>query len=921
MLLTFVLITTTSQYYALSQIGIPTIINHTKEDYSGSVSNWDVTASTSHVFVANGAGLLIYDGLDWQTHGLPNQSIARSVHASGDSVYVGGQDEVGYYTHKNGQWQFTSLRALIPEKHLPIEDVWDMRLSDNKLYFLSVDRIYIVSAERSTVIYSGYTAYGLTGNTEAVYYIDEGQGIMKIKGYESEVVLPNSELAGKKPIDLHYGSSGLYMVAADGLIYKVENRILRQAVKGYAATYIQEKQPQSISVNAEHMAIGTKYGGVVNLTNKGDISSILQKKDGLQNNNINQVHHDEHGNLWTATSNGIDQIVVNGQKAMIYPDGELQGQVYDVATVGNHIYFGTNNGLYHRDRSKDYDADNPYRLVAGTIGQVWGLDVIAGELLVAHQNGAFYVSGNTATKISPGIGYWKFLLAPDGRHMYAGTYYGVVLYKKTPTGWEYIKKYKLPEESCRIMINGKGNNVWVSHPYRGVYRLVIDDEMNLVHTDRYQGDKGLPSIYLNYIFDINGIPIVAAETGVYEYDAMNDGFKPNEFLGQHIPTDQNIRLLKSDENHDIWYVTTSEVCRLHKDNSTAWSKLCYPELVGQFIGGFENLHLLSDSIVIACSDQGAMTYNTRQSHSDSTLKGYILGARTATGTFVTNNGTLAYKDNTVEIRYGNGHLRTDYTYSCYLKGYEDNYNDYTASQTRLYENLPYGNYEFYVKTMDSNRNESSPQMLSFKIAAPWYKSKLAIALYALLLMAFVSGLILIPKQQYQKDKAQLQIEKEEKQAEIERIKTEQLESEIEHQSAELASSTLHLVQKNATLNKVRQEIENIRKSTSDVDTKKQLKRVLSTLNDDERLEEEWENFSIHFDKVHSNFLQRLKGEYKQLSPKDQKLAAYLRMNLTTKEIAPLLNISVRGVEISRYRLRKKLALNSDTNLTEWMMNY
>jgi len=106
-----------------------------------------------------------------------------------------------------------------------------------------------------------------------------------------------------------------------------------------------------------------------------------------------------------------------------------------------------------------------------------------------------------------------------------------------------------------------------------------------------------------------------------------------------------------------------------------------------------------------------------------------------------------------------------------------------------------------------------------------------------------------------------------------------------------------------------------------VDTKKQLKRVLSTLNDDERLEEEWENFSIHFDKVHSNFLQRLKGEYKQLSPKDQKLAAYLRMNLTTKEIAPLLNISVRGVEISRYRLRKKLALNSDTNLTEWMMNY
>ena len=91
--------------------------------------------------------------------------------------------------------------------------------------------------------------------------------------------------------------------------------------------------------------------------------------------------------------------------------------------------------------------------------------------------------------------------------------------------------------------------------------------------------------------------------------------------------------------------------------------------------------------------------------------------------------------------------------------------------------------------------------------------------------------------------------------------------------------------------------------------------------DDDRLEQDWESFSSHFDQVHSDFLKRLKAKYPQISPKDLKMAAYLRLNLSTKEIAPLLNISIRGVEISRYRLRKKLELDTTVNLSEYMMEF
>jgi DNA-binding CsgD family transcriptional regulator len=85
------------------------------------------------------------------------------------------------------------------------------------------------------------------------------------------------------------------------------------------------------------------------------------------------------------------------------------------------------------------------------------------------------------------------------------------------------------------------------------------------------------------------------------------------------------------------------------------------------------------------------------------------------------------------------------------------------------------------------------------------------------------------------------------------------------------------------------------------------------------MDKEWEQFAVHFDKVHSDFLQNIKTIYPALSAHELKLCAYLRMNLSSKEIAQLENISVRGVELSRYRLRKKLKIPSETNLFDFLL--
>ncbi|MDZ4786047.1 MAG: hypothetical protein SGJ02_08220 [bacterium] len=118
---------------------------------------------------------------------------------------------------------------------------------------------------------------------------------------------------------------------------------------------------------------------------------------------------------------------------------------------------------------------------------------------------------------------------------------------------------------------------------------------------------------------------------------------------------------------------------------------------------------------------------------------------------------------------------------------------------------------------------------------------------------------------------------------------------------------------------LREELENLDSSPNPDEWCHAVRQLLDILNNDEHLDEEWEPFATHFDKVHADFLARLRDRYPQLTPRDHKLCAFLRMNLSSKEIAPLLYISVRDVEISRCGLRKKLDLDDEANLTDFLL--
>jgi DNA-binding CsgD family transcriptional regulator len=153
-----------------------------------------------------------------------------------------------------------------------------------------------------------------------------------------------------------------------------------------------------------------------------------------------------------------------------------------------------------------------------------------------------------------------------------------------------------------------------------------------------------------------------------------------------------------------------------------------------------------------------------------------------------------------------------------------------------------------------------------------------------------------------------------------KLKNEKLESEISHKNSELANSAMHLVQKREMLGKIHDDLNALLKKIDNEQVSGQFKKLLKLLGEDNKMDDNWEQFAHHFDKVHTDFLVVLKNRYPALTANELKLCAYVRMNLSSKEIAQLLNISIRGVEIGRYRLRKKLGLAKEMNLFEFLLN-
>jgi len=938
--------------------GTPFIRNFTKGDYKASTQNWAVAQDLrGFMYFANNDGLLMYDGVLWHLFPMPNHSMVRSIHIDGrGDIYVGAYNDFGLMAPEpDGRLTFRSFRNLIPEEYRNFDDVWNIFTFRDKTVFQSYNAAYFHREGTPMTVVPAPSRFQNSYNVRGrLFFNDSENGLMEFDGTRL-VSLPGGEVLAGQDISsvLPYGPGNEILVCTveNGLYIHDGKKLTRWNVPA-GSILSHDRIFSATLIHEGYYAFGTILNGLMITDTDGNIIQQINRKKGLQNNTVLNLFADRAGNLWLALDNGIDYVTLNSPVTFLR-SADGFGAGYASLIHDGRIYLGTNQGLYVRGWPEKERAGD-FRLIDGTNGQVWHLGVYNGKVLCGHDNGTFIIEGESARLISDVKGGWKYLqpVSHPG-YLLGGTYSGIILFRWEQGTWKFVRQIPGMTESFRVFEEDSHGEIWMSHGFKGIFRVRLSADLDSVTQVRfYNSSDGLPSDFYLNICRLMGKLIVVSETEIYEYSQADDRFVRSAYLNQLLSPVVSISYLREDPGGNIWYVAKNRagVFRVMEDYTYQHITTPFLLLSGRFMHGFESFYPYSPGHVIIGTEDGFAHYSSHTSapgyngfsvyitlgealHQDSVF--YYGRARQKTG-----------EETNYKFRYSHNNLRFSFASPVYdnagtteyrfrLVGYDEQWSEWGRTYFKEYSNLPDGRFTFQVMARNQLGIESLPDSLAFTIDHPWYKSPLAYLAYLLtgiglilLLAMFIRWRISISNRRerlnnqvvYEAREKEYKSQALEAEKEIIRIRNEKLQAEMILRDKELANQAMNLVRKNEFLNQMKEELNSLRQKYSDESAGRKVIDIITRINREVDNNKQREVFENAFDEVHEEFLKRVKSKYPELTPTELRLCAYLKMSLPTKEIAPLLNISARGVEICRYRIRKKMGITRDVNLTTHLLS-
>lgn len=937
--------------------GLPFVQHFSKEVYRGGTQNWDFVQDEDGIlYVANNEGLGEYDGETWEIHPVSNRTIVRSatLGATG-KVFVGAQGECGFFAaDERGALTYTSFQKELQVLKKKPEDFWRVVVSaDEQAWFQSGNQIlkFANGKLRQVWVPEGSFTYMRRIDSRVIAQDSKRGLVALLPDGGQELLVPIASEAIEIVAILHRPNALPLICGRDGELFVWQGNALRPWRTEATAYLRQHRIYAAIALPDGGIALGTSQGGVVLLESTGAIRLVLSRRNGLSNNNILSLYCDRQGNLWAGTDNGIDCIQVHLPYSFLTPDGELEGTAYGATFQKDQAYLATSNGLYtaKKDKSGTW-ASSVFSLVPNTQGQTWGVYSLHQEVFVGHHDGPFRLTTSGALPLSGGVkGAWAFRgVEGNPNLLLCGAYDGLYLFENIGGAWRVRLKYPGLDESCRILAMENDYTLWVAHPYRGLYRFRFNSDYSRADIRFFNARNGLPSDNANSAYSIGGEIVFSTEKGVYRFDKLKENFEPYDILNQLFSSYEQVKYLREGYRGEIWFVADRDVGFLRPLGSGTgyirYERVVLPFLRGKLVGGFEFIFPMDAHRILFGSDKGFVFLNQERQHAMPRRvlmrSVYITHPRDS---LLSIAHRVAAADRGAHLSHRESGLQFHFLlpglpvaagaeYRWRLIGLDTLWSAWSEESTHTFSQLSPGRYRFEVEARTGEGEPVSNALYAFRISPPWYFSYGAWGAYTLLAALGILLLVALPRRRFEREKETLTIahqrvqEVQEQrvhavQEELLRVQEAKLQDEIQFKNQELAATTFHLLQKSEIIHNTSEQLVEIGRNCVDEQARKAISGVIRELMQPDQLDRDWEIFAQRFDQVHAHFLRRLKERFPQITPKDQKLCAYLRLNLSSKEIAPLLGISVRSVEVSRYRLRRKLDLESEDNLTEFLLQF
>jgi ligand-binding sensor domain-containing protein/DNA-binding NarL/FixJ family response regulator len=869
--------------------GLPPLHNYAPEQYAQAGKAWAIrSAANGLVYLATDKGLLEFDGDSWRRFS-GSKGFTRSLLVLNDSVmYTGADKDFGVW-HRSG-WEGFSYQSLYPFRESAKglnEEFWGVYLVDGEVVFVSFQNVYVQKAGQLTKMAAPFRFYKSFQTGGTLYLADEKYGLYSFDGLSLVQVFAYPAGQSWQIMGVNARDSRLLITTRNQGLFTFENGKL-SPWSNEVSPYLERDQVFSFcAIGDSHFAFGTILNGLYITDREGRIIQHLNKQKGILNNTILSMHYSKQGTLWLGMDYGVTALHLSSQVAYVPDQQGAFGTGQAALLHGTEFYLGTNQGLYFSEweELKNDASGIQFALVPGSAGQVWTLQALGGDLWCGHDRGLFRISPRGMAPVYTREGV--LAITPLGqKHLVTGTYNGLALFRREGNDWVFESKLPPVQGACSQVLNEKDSLLWVNIPNYGIIKAYLNDGYRIARQ----------RIYLAQVFEGEHPSLALDSLGVhlhtsrqtYTYHAGQDSFLRSEqpFVPQPVRNSLPVQPGGIPLNADF-----------------------------RFFPVYNGFALYQAAPARAASLPAALVVRSLAAFNNDTLMPVGLLAK------------LPFHLNNIRVHFlVPQQPHAQYRYK--LTPYHDEWSAWT-DQTRIdFLHLPEGNYTLWLEARaDGQVLHTAP--VYFGIVAPWYRRWYAYLGYLLLL----SGLFFVQRLRHNAKltrlKTALQAQERlalEKQAEAfqktKLVQTQQrLEAEVVALQKQLRAKTIELAKKgkenedkNRLLQTLKDKINAIENRSSEGRVRwAEMSRLLDT-----KMTSEDHTFEMQLDELHQDFLRQLKARFPKLSTYDLRLATYLKMGLSSREIAEIMNVLPSSVNVSRSRLRKKMDLDENGDLYEFL---
>lgn len=893
------------------------------QDYNGGSQNWKITSNeVGEIFIANNEGVLLYDGINWKNLGAFNGSIVRSIYYKENRLYVGMYMEFGFYEEDTyGNWNYTSLSQNSENIINEDEQFWNILELGNQLIFQSLDQliVYDVELEKLSIleVFDGISSAWVVD--QSLYVQDDKRNLYKITGNEWILQLESKDHNNSLIVSIALVDNKLTLITEKGIFFQYSKKDVWDVIQG---TALISSRVYSAVFRNNLWFIGTISDGIIVLDPFGKIIYEIGSDNGLMNNTVLAINGDHNGNIWLGLDNGI--ICIN-EKSNIstYSDSlnEL-GTVYTTAFLNDTIYAGTNVGLFYKGPEM-----KKFSKISSLNEQIWSLYQTNGKLLVGHNKGISVIEGARATPIHEGQGAWIFKPIPGTTKILVGTYKGFEIIDLELKTWQWKGKVEGFDLSSRFIEPVNHNTFLISHEYKGIYKVELSEDLKrvenaILYETPSKGAHSSIASFNDYIWYNDS-------SGLWKYDYERDQFELQSWYSDAIKNEEYVTgKMVSLKDNSLWFFKKERIVRvLPSLLEGKYDLQNIPILIDDLRPnkGFENIEKIGQTYILGGLNKYVklrLPYSTnfKANILIQEVRGYNNETSESQKFSTIGNAKLPWGLNTISftLGYPDFEVLGSEKLLYILLGHQENFTVWDKQSDLDFGNLRPGKYRLQFIIDNTNQNYKT-DIYEFEVLYPWFMHPL---MYLVYLISCLSILLIIHKSyiRFFKRKELRIHEENERINELKRLQIKQnymhekniiLEQQNKKNKKELANTLLHLSKNAEVLNELKSKSRKMKADSSFIHLIDEIDRNISVPNS-------WDVLEEAFNNVDEGFLSKLKELYPNLNSSDLRFCIHLRLNLTNREISSLYNISIKGVEIKRYRLRKKLGLTRDINLQDFI---